>query len=109
MNVGKMRHRVSILKRIIGVDSDGYLTNTPDPWAVIRVVWAAVEPLSGREYFQAAAVQAEHQVKFIMYYQRGLTCDMRLQWDGRIYEIKAIPENGKRDLSEVWAEAISNG
>lgn len=102
-----LRHKVSILQKTIGTDPDGYST---EAWAPVTAVWAEVKPIAGREYFQAAAVQAEHQVRFTMRYRKDITPDMRLQYDGQDYEIKAILDlGGRRTWLQVIGEVITNG
>lgn len=107
MNPGKLRHRVAILKKTTGTDPDGYPIKD---WVPIFTVWAEVKPIAGREYFTAAAVQAQHQVRFIMRYRKDITPDMRLQYDGQDYEIKAILDLGGRGAwLQVMGEVITSG
>jgi len=107
MNPGKLRHRVSILKKTTGTDPDGYPT---EEWAAVATVWAEVKPIAGREYFTAAAVQAEHQVRFTMRYRKDVTSDMRLRYDDQDYEIKAILDLGaRRAWLQVMGEVITGG
>lgn len=107
MNPGKLRHRVAILQKQTTIDPDGYPIET---WVAAATVWASVEPIAGREYFQAAAVQAQHQVRFTMRYRNDITPDMRLQYDGQDYEIKAILDlGGRRTWLQVMGEVITGG
>lgn len=106
MNPGKLRHRVAILQKQTGVDPDGYPT---EMWSTTATVWAAVEPIAGREYFQAAAVQAQNQTRFTMRY-RKLTPDMRLQHDGQDYGVKSVLNLGGRYVwLQVMAEVVTSG
>ena len=74
------------------------LTLTQDPntgemietWADHVSVFARVEPLVGREYFAAAAIQSEVQTKFTMRYRGDITPDMRIAFDGNEYDIVSI-------------------
>ena len=107
MNPGKLRHRVVILEKQTSVDPDGYPTEN---WVNVATVWASVEPIAGREYFRAAAVQAQHQVRFTMRYRKDITPDMRLVYDGQEYEIKAILDlGGRRSWLQVMGEVITGG
>jgi len=102
-----LRHRVSILKKTTGTDSDGYPTEV---WGTHATIWAEVKPIAGREYFTAAAVQAEHQVRFTMRYRKDITTDMRLRYDNQDYEIKAILDlGGQRTWLQVMGEVITSG
>lgn len=103
-----LRHRVSILKKTTGTDSDGYPT---EEWAAVTTVWAEAKPIAGREYFTAAAVQAQHQVRFTMRYRKDITPDMRLRYDEQDYEIKGPPIDlgGRGTWLQVMGEVITGG
>jgi SPP1 family predicted phage head-tail adaptor len=108
IKTGDLRHRVVILqKQMHGTDTDGYPTQK---WEPLFSIWAAVRPASGREYFQAAAVQAEHQVRFTMRYRKDITVDMRLRYDRHNYEIKAVIDlEGRHRWLEVMGEVVTDG
>lgn len=102
-----LRHHVTFLQKTTGTDPDGYPTET---WEPVLYTWAEVKPIAGREYFTAAAVQAEHQVRFTMRYRKDVTSDMRLRYDGQDYEIKAILDlGGRRTWLQVMGEVIQSG
>lgn len=107
MNPGKLRHRIAILQKQTGTDPDGY---PMEEWISIFSIWAEVKPIAGREYFTAAAVQAQHQVRFTMRYRKDITPDMRIRYDGQGYEIKAILDlGGRRTWLQVMGEAVTSG
>lgn len=83
-----LNKRVTIQVSAETKDADGLAL---DSWQDHATVWAAVEPLRGREYFAAAAVNAESTVRFRIRYRRGITSKMRLVYDGRIFNIKSPP------------------
>lgn len=85
---GKLNKRITIQVPVIVQDEDGL---TQESWQDHAVVWAAVEPLRGREYFAAAAVNAENTVRFRIRYQRGINSKMRLVYDGRVFNLKSPP------------------
>lgn len=102
-----LRHRVAILRKQTGTDPDGYPI---EEWVPVSYIWAEVKPIAGREYFQAAAIQAQHQVRFTMRYRKDITSDMRLQYDGQEYEIKAILDlGGRRTWLQIMGEAVGSG
>ena len=51
MEAGQLRHRVTIQQATETTDGFGGVTQA---WATFATVWAAVEPLTGREYLQGA-------------------------------------------------------
>lgn len=71
-----------------GVDSNG--DTLPAAWADFITVFAKVEPLVGREFFAAAAVQAEDTTKFTMRWRGDLDSTMRIVFDGKLYNITSI-------------------
>jgi len=74
-------------------DSEGLVTET---WTDFATVWAAVEPLRGRKYFEAAAVNAENTVRFRIRYRFGITPDMRVIYSGRIFHIASVIDIDER-------------
>lgn len=62
-------------------------------WVDIKEMWAMMKTVKGREYVQAASVQGENTVRFITRYTTGLTNDMRILYDERVFEIIAPPIN----------------
>lgn len=61
-----------------------------ETWVDFVSVFAKVEPLFGREYFAAAAVQAEDTTKFTMRYRGDIVASMRILFDGKHHNIKSI-------------------
>ena len=108
INPGKLRHRISILYKDTGArDADGYPV---EEWRELFKTWASFEAISGREYFAAAAVQAEQQVRFTMRYRAEITTDKRILFDGKEYDIKAvIDKDGRKEYLQVMAEIHNNG
>lgn len=74
------------------------LTITQDPntgemieaWTDYLSVFAKVEPLVGREYLAAAAIQAEVPTKFTMRFRGDIDQTMRLVFDGQTFDIQSI-------------------
>lgn len=57
-----LNHRITIQRQGSGQSATGQPNGT---WADTATVWAAVEPISGREYFNASGERAEvtHKIK----------------------------------------------
>ena len=66
-------------------------------WHPFARVMASIEPISGREYWQASQSQSEATVRVIIRYRSGITDRMRLLYnrpDGPVlYELKSPPIN----------------
>lgn len=87
MEIGDLRHRITLQKPTTRVNDGGFEEKT---WKDYKTVWAAVSNLHGREYFAAAAIQAEKTVKFIIRYLANLDTSMGILFQGRQYNITAI-------------------
>ena len=74
------------------------VTITQDPntgemietWADFVSVFAKIEPLVGREYLAAAAIQAEDTTKFTMRHRGDINAAMRIVFDGKLFNITSI-------------------
>lgn len=87
MNPGLLRHRITLQKFMVITDPDGFITQQ---WQDVATVWAAVENLHGREYWEAASVQAENTVKFTIRYRPDVDQTMRIVFRGKIYNIISV-------------------
>ncbi len=102
---GILRHRVTLQECVSGQDEAG---QPIDAWQDVATVWAAVEPLRGREYFAAAQVQAEVTTRIRIRYRKGIRPDMRVRYGERTYNINAVidPEECHRELQLMCREAV---
>jgi len=87
MNPGELRHRITLQKKITTTNENGF---NVESWEDVKTLWAAATNLHGREYFAAAAVQAENTVKFTIRYLEGIDESMRILFQGRHYNITSI-------------------
>lgn len=75
-------------------------------------VWAKVEYLKGREFWEAKANNAETTVRFITRYRKDITTNMRVKCNDNIYKIVAPPtplDNTKRWLVVLGKEVVTVG
>jgi SPP1 family predicted phage head-tail adaptor len=91
MNPGKLRHRITFQSLIELEDELGQQIG--EEWVDVKSVWSMVKTLQGREYFAAAATQAEKTVRFVIRYTTGVDETMRILYKGKPYEIIAPPIN----------------
>lgn len=87
MEIGELRHRITLQKFSITTNENGFEV---EDWVEIKTVWAAVTNLMGKEFFEAAAVQAEKTVKFTIRYIGGIDESMRIMFKDKIYNITFI-------------------
>jgi SPP1 family predicted phage head-tail adaptor len=91
----KMKDRLKVLKRGKTKDSEGFpIPEEEQVNELFYECYTQVFTLQGREYFSAAAVQAENNVRFLIRYtKKELTSDMLIEFKGKLYEIVAPPIN----------------
>lgn len=87
MVIGNLRHRIIFQKFTTVVNENGF---EEEMWQEYKTVWASVSNLSWREYYQAAAIQAEKTVKFLIRYIEGIDTDMRILFNDKQYNITSI-------------------
>ena len=87
MKIGELRHRVTLQKKEITEDD---LKQQTENWMDVAAVWAAIEPLIGREYFAAQQVNAEVSARITIRYRKGIIPDMRVVFDDRVFDILSV-------------------
>ena len=104
---GALRHRITIKEKVSTIDDRGF---AEESWTPVCTVWAAAENLRGREYFAAAAVQAEHTVRFTLRYRSGLDTTMRIVFGDSEYTITHIdPVEYRKTFLEILAVEVDRG
>lgn len=102
INAGSMRHRVEVQQ----LRGDRTAAGDVSPvWETIATRWAAIEPLVGRELYEAQAQGrlARVPTRFRMRYLAELAPDMRLVgvMSRKIYDVKAV-----QDVENRHAELV---
>ncbi|MFT9848514.1 phage head closure protein [Aneurinibacillus sp. REN35] len=104
MNPGKLNKRITLQRFEKTKDSEGIVT---EAWNDVATVWASAEPLRGREYFAAAAVNQENIVRFRIRYRPGVTSEMRVVYGGRLFDIKSVIDVNERHRElQLMAEEV---
>lgn len=81
---GRLRHRILIEQYVLDLDSNGDVIQDPESgqtfgtWTEVATVWAAIEPLSAREFIAAQATQSQIMGKIVIRHRTGLDASMRL-------------------------------
>lgn len=88
---GKMRYRITF-QRFTGAlgDFGDPLLADDDNWEDEVTLWAAIDPLSGREFYAAEQSQSEVSHKIRCRYRGGLTTAMRIKYGSRKFKIISI-------------------
>lgn len=106
---GRLRHRVAIQRRVLAQDTSGNTTHT---WANIATVWAAIEPLSTREFIAAQSVQSEVTARIVIRYRANIDASMRIVHKDKIYNIHGIladKDSGLEYLTLPVSEGVNDG
>lgn len=115
MDPGKLDKRIMIQKYDIAKTVNGF---KEQKWIDYKPLWASMQNLYGREYFAAAAVNAEKTVKFNIRYFKDLdsavntegkktTEVFRIKYKNSIFDIKFI-DNIKNENIEMEIKALEN-
>ena len=110
MDFSKLRHRVTFQK-VTGTTRNGMGEDVP-AYTDYATVWAAVEPLTGREYTEAQKIRAETTYRVTARYLAGVTPDMRIVHSTacnvqRILEIQSILNIRERNIElQIMASEV---
>lgn len=109
MNVGKFRHKITIKRPDFENETKDEYGRRVLPWLPYVEVMASVTDVSGREFYEAAAHQLQNTVTFTMRWVHGVNANMRIYWDGSVYEIDQINHLGyRRDFLRIKAHATAS-
>lgn len=84
IEAGRLRHRVRIEQLVNLLDSNGDALQDDQAgevarvWEEVATVWAAIEPLSAREFIQSQATQSQITARIVIRFREGLNAAMRL-------------------------------
>jgi SPP1 family predicted phage head-tail adaptor len=81
----RLRHRILIEQWVLDIDTNGDAVQDPETgettgqWVPLgQPVWAAIEPLSAREFIAAQATQSQITARIVIRHRSDLTSAMRL-------------------------------
>lgn len=87
MNPAQFRHRINVQRPIEAKDELGQIETT---WEDVKMIWAMIKTVQGREYVAASATQNENSVRFVVRYTKGIDSTMRIVYKDRVYEIENV-------------------
>lgn len=88
MRAGKLRHPVKIEQSTESQDEYGAVVLT---WTTLASVWAAIEPIRGRERFEAQHHAIEEDTRIRIRYRSDVTAEERVvDRAGQVYDIKGV-------------------
>lgn len=96
---GRLDQRVTLQQKSVTRDDIGGEVVT---WVDVATLWAAVQPVRGREYIALRAAQSDITTKITIRYRSGVTTAMRIVWNGHAMDIaEAININGGNHTLEL--------
>ena len=101
MRIGRLRHYVT-LQRDAGTTNTSYGEPVTD-WIAVADVYAAIEPLNSREFFNAVQVQSNltHKVTFRFRSDLSPTAKYRIEHGSRYFHLDG-PLRNIDERNAVW-------
>ena len=106
----KLRNKIDIEQFTSTIDSN--YGGEIQAWTVFaNNIAAEILSVSGREFFAAQEQQNAVNYKITIRYMAGILANMRINYDGAIYNIKAVlPDStGKRFITLMAEIGVHNG
>ncbi len=82
-----LRHRLTLEQPVSSPDGAGGVTIT---WSALKVLWARIEPKTGRETFTHDQMETVISHEITARYDAAIRPNMRLLKNSRIFEILAV-------------------
>lgn len=100
----RLRNRVEFLRRVVTVEHG----ISKERWETAFICWCGAEPLSGREFWEAAAINRENEVRFTIRYRKDISAEMRIRLDSTVYDITSIlDKNNRHEALEILARTVT--
>lgn len=105
MRAGALRHRIVLQEMVVTQDDAGGIVKG---WQDVATVWAAIEPLQGREFWEAQKANSQVQGKIIIRH-REVDPTMRVLFKGRTLEIDSVihPLEKREETHLLYREALA--
>ena len=87
IKISDLRHRITFQSE--KKTADGYKGHT-STWDNVAIVWAKVEPVSGREYYYSHQLKNAISHKITVRYRDDITEELRIIFEKRIMKIESL-------------------
>ena len=88
VDIGKLNRRITFLRLKTTEDEMG---QDKAEWEEYCSVWATIKPCKSSEYNFMSKLKPEVTHRVYIRFRKGITADMRIQYQGRIYSIAGPP------------------
>jgi SPP1 family predicted phage head-tail adaptor len=89
MNIGKLNQRLTILEQLELTDARGL---TKVDWQAVKTVWAGVNNLYGKEYWEAKSYKAESTLEVVIRFSAfpNLHTHHKIKYRGKLYNVTHV-------------------
>lgn len=104
---GELRHRVELQHQ--KVVQDTVTGEQVTSWVTVARPWAAIAPMSGRDFLAAGAEQSEVRGRMTIRYRGHVDTEMRAVHRGKYYRIVAVlpdADSGLEHLTLMTGEGV---
>jgi SPP1 family predicted phage head-tail adaptor len=110
MRAGDLNKRITIYQLVTGSPVADELGNPNTTWDDIETVWAAIEPISGREFWAQQQVQSEITVRIRIRYRDDILPGMKAEYGSKTYVIQTIIDKDEKhqELQLMCSEGVVN-
>ncbi|HEB79289.1 MAG TPA: head-tail adaptor protein [Rhodospirillales bacterium] len=95
---GQLNKRLHLQERTVSVDASKHQTTS---YADRGTVWGKVEPLAGREFFEAQTMKNEVTHRIVIRYRSDVTPRHRLIFRARTFAIVSATNSGELGMDHV--------
>ena len=95
MRAGALRHRVAL--QSVGTTYDDY-GDLSDSWSTAASVWAAIDPVSGREKDISGELSGVVTHKIKISYRASVSPQNRITFDSRTFQVESVRNWQERDI-----------
>ncbi|NBI30738.1 phage head closure protein [Chengkuizengella marina] len=101
MNPGNFDKRITIQKFDENATNENGFPlpdNDPRKWIDVKMVWAMIKTMKGKEFFQAASIQAENTIRFVIRYTKEeINTKMRVKHKEHYYDIESVTNDDMKN------------
>jgi SPP1 family predicted phage head-tail adaptor len=107
MQAGQLRHRVTFKRKVA---TQNTFSEEVPTWVTVATVWAAVEPLSGRELVSQQRTESLLTHRIRIRRRTDLDPTMRVHEGAHVYQVDSILDANKPgEMVLMCTEVVANG
>ena len=101
--VGERDRQITIQEKVVTTNEFNEEVVT---WSTLATMWAKVTESHGGESYQSDQLTESRMTVFDIWYRSGLTTEMRITYNERVYDIRSIIEPDRRRSLKIKAELL---